>query len=622
MSQSLRLGTLVDDLRAGNLSRRQFMQAAAALGVGTAAASLIATSALAQDATPEASPAASPAAAANVFPDAGTEGQTRGAGGDLRIIQSQAPTVLATHSSTGSKDVYAGNLVLEPLMIYLADGTLGAVLLEAVPSVEAGTLKDDLSGVTLVLKEGLLWSDGTPVTSKDIEFTWKWITTPENASINIDSWSIIQGIELPDDRTAVVTFTAPQVAWFETFTAAEYGVIYPSHVFNDDPTNKNDAFLTNPIGTGPFKVDSFTPNDQAVFVANENYREANKPFFSRVVFKGGGDAVSAGRAVVQTGEYDYAWNVQAEPAIIQDMIANATTGKILESGGTTVEAIYVNFSDPNKEVNGQRSEGNTPNPVLSDLAVRQAIQVAIQRDVIAGEFYGVPDNASANILAGNPFFASPNTSWEFNIDKANQLLDDAGWAKDGDTRKKDGVDLKVSYASPINQVRQKTQAVVKKGLEAAGFSVQLAEVDPGIFFDGSAGNDQSYQHFYWDLAMWSSGPSSSIPVKFVNKWYADGGKNFAQKENSWAASNTQRWNSPDFDTLYDELLTSTTAEEASRLLIAMNDLVIEQAAVIPLVLRVFYNAASNRLREENVGNDNPFATPYWNIANWNLADGQ
>ncbi|MGN6030125.1 MAG: ABC transporter substrate-binding protein, partial [Thermomicrobiales bacterium] len=281
MSQSLRLGTLVDDLRAGNLSRRQFMQAAAALGVGTAAASLIATSALAQDATPEASPAASPAAAANVFPDAGTEGQTRGAGGDLRIIQSQAPTVLATHSSTGSKDVYAGNLVLEPLMIYLADGTLGAVLLEAVPSVEAGTLKDDLSGVTLVLKEGLLWSDGTPVTSKDIEFTWKWITTPENASINIDSWSIIQGIELPDDRTAVVTFTAPQVAWFETFTAAEYGVIYPSHVFNDDPTNKNDAFLTNPIGTGPFKVDSFTPNDQAVFVANENYREANKPFFSR-----------------------------------------------------------------------------------------------------------------------------------------------------------------------------------------------------------------------------------------------------------------------------------------------------------------------------------------------------
>jgi len=619
MRQSFRLSSLVDDLRAGHLSRRQFMQAATALGVGASAASLIASTTLAQSATPGASPAAP---TANPFPDAGTEGQTRGAGGDLRIIQSQAPTVLAPHSSTGSKDVYAGNLVLEPMMIYLADGSLGAVLLESVPSVEAGTLKEDLSGVTLVLKEGLVWSDGTPVTSKDIEFTWKWVTTPENASINSDSWGIVKSIELPDDRTAVVTFTSPQVAWFETFTAAEYGVIYPSHVFNDDPTNKNDAFLTNPIGTGPFKVESFTPNDQATFVANENYREANKPFFSRVVFKGGGDAVSAGRAVVQTGEYDYAWNVQAEPAIIQDMIANASTGKILESGGTTVEAIYVNFSDPNKEVNGQRSEGNTPNPVLTDLAVRQAIQVAIQRDVIAGEFYGVPDNATPNILAGNPFFASPNTSWEFNTDKANQVLDEAGWAKDGDTRKKDGVELKVTYASPINQVRQKTQAVVKKNLEAAGIKVQLAEVDTSIFFDSSPGNDQNNLHFYWDLAMWSSGPSSSIPVKFVNKWYSDGGKNFAQKENDWAGANVQRWNSPDFDKLYDELITSTTMEDASRLLIAMNDLIIEQAAVIPLVLRVFYNAASNRLREENVGNDNPFATPYWNIANWNLAEGQ
>ncbi|MGB3329334.1 MAG: ABC transporter substrate-binding protein, partial [Thermomicrobiales bacterium] len=272
MRQSSRLGTLVDDLRAGNLSRRQFMQGASALGVGTAAASLMANTALAQDATPNATAVASPAASTVVFPDAGTEGQTRGAGGDLRIIQSQAPSVLSTHSSTGSKDVYAANLVLEPLMIYLADGSLGAQLLESVPSVEAGTLKDDLSGVTLVLKEGLIWSDGTPVTSKDIEFTWKWVTTAANGSINVEVWNVIASMELPDDRTAVVTFTAPQVAWFETFTTAETSVILPSHAFNDDPANKNDGFLVNPIGTGPYKVESFSPNDQAVFVANENYR--------------------------------------------------------------------------------------------------------------------------------------------------------------------------------------------------------------------------------------------------------------------------------------------------------------------------------------------------------------
>jgi len=618
--------TLVARLRDGAISRREFTQAATALGIGAAAANVIATSTLAQGATPEASPDASPGASpaaspvASGFPDAGTEGQTRGAGGDLRIIQSQAPTVLSTHVSSGSKDVFAANLVLEPLLTFLADGSLGAQLLDRVPSVEDGTLKEDLTGATLILKEGLLWSDGTPVTSKDIDFTWKWVTTPENASTNIATWSAITAIDLPDDRTAVVTFDGPRIAWFEPFTSADYGVILPSHAFGDDPSNKNDAFLTAPIGTGPFKVDSFSPNDQVTYSANEHYREANKPFFATVTFKGGGDAVSAGRAVAQTGEYDYAWNVQAEPAIIKDIIDNASTGTIVKSIGTTVEALYVNFSDPHTEVDGQRSQKDTPNPVLGDLAVRQAIQLGIQRDLIAGEFYGEKENATANILTGNPFFDSPNTSWNYDPDKAAQLLDEAGWTLDGDVRKRDGVELKILYGAPINQVRQKTQAVIKQSLERIGFTVELAEIDTAIFFDSAAGNDQSFLHFYWDVAVWSSGPNSSIPVKFVNKWYAGkDGENIAQKENGWAKPNNQRWNDPEADRRYEALVASRANEEAAAALIAINDYVIEQAAVVPIVLRPFYDAISNRLNYDSLGHDNGFATPYWNIANWNLA---
>jgi peptide/nickel transport system substrate-binding protein len=168
-------------------------------------------------------------------------------------------------------------------------------------------------------------------------------------------------------------------------------------------------------------------------------------------------------------------------------------------------------------------------------------------------------------------------------------------------------------------VRQKTQTVVKADLESIGIAVELVQVDPGIFFDGAAGNDQNFQHFYWDLATISSGPSSAVPVSFVNKWYAgENGENISQQSNSWTAPNIQRWQSPEFDALYEELLVATTLEEASRILIAINDLVIGEVVCIPIVLRPFYNAVSNRLREENVGNDNGFASPYWNIANWNL----
>ncbi|MBA3377264.1 MAG: peptide ABC transporter substrate-binding protein [Chloroflexia bacterium] len=617
MAHQYPLQHLVGQLRHGDLSRRQFMQAATALGIGTATASLLASGAASQ----EASPAASPEAATAVAPAAGTEGQERGAGGDLRIIQAQAPTVLAAHSATGSKDSFAGNLVMEPLLGYQQDGSLHPILAASVPSVEDGSVAQDLTSVTFTLREGVTWSDGEPFTANDVIFTWQWVTNPDNASVNIDTWAVIASIEAPDDLTAVATFTGPQVAWFEAFTGSDWGIIYPAHVFGNDPANLNEAFLSTPVGTGPFKVDSFAPNDAAQFSANENYREPNKPFFASVSFKGGGDEISAGRAVVQTGEYDYAWNVQAEPEIIEQLRSSGDQGKILQNVNTTVESFYLNFSDPNAEVDGERSHKDTPHPFLTDAAVRQALNLAINRELISEEFYGDGELAEANVLAGNPFFTSPNTSWEFNLEAAAQMLDDAGWTLDGDTRAKDGVELSLTYATPINQVRQKTQAVVKADLESIGIAVELVQVDPGIFFDGAAGNDQNFQHFYWDLATISSGPSSAVPVSFVNKWYAgENGENISQQSNSWTAPNIQRWQSPEFDALYEELLVATTLEEASRILIAINDLVIGEVVCIPIVLRPFYNAVSNRLREENVGNDNGFASPYWNIANWNLAE--
>jgi peptide/nickel transport system substrate-binding protein len=608
---------LVYQIERWRISRRHFMQAASALGIGVTTASVIANGVTAQDSTPAATPAA-----ASLVPSVGTENQQRGAGGELRIIQSQAPSVLAAHSATGSKDTYAGGLVMEPLLVYLKDGSLAPVLAATVPSTDDGSVSADLKTVTFTLREGVLWSDGEPFTANDVVFTWQWIMNEANASVNSDTWGLIAKLEARDDLTAVVTFTDPQIAWFEAFVGVDTGIIYPAHAFNNDPGNKNDGFLSAPIGTGPFRVDSFSPNDAAQFSANENYREATKPYFSSIAFKGGGDAISAGRAVVQTGDYDYTWNVQAEPEIIQDLIDNGTTGKILRTVDTTVEGFHINFSDPNKEVNGERSQKDTPHPFLTDIAVRQALNLAIDRTLISERFYGDAKLAEKNALAGNPFFISPNTTWAFDLDQAAQILDDAGWVLNGDIREKDGVQLSLVYAAPTNSVRQKTQAVVKQDLESIGFKVELVNIDPNFFFGGaSSGTDQDNQHFYWDLAVWSSGPPSSIPISWLSQWYAGpDGENIAQASNKWSRANVQRWNNPEYDALYLKLQQSRSLEEAQALLIEINDHVIGQVAFIPIVLRPFFNAISNRLREENIANDNGFSSPYWNIANWNTVE--
>ncbi len=199
---------------------------------------------------------------------------------------------------------------------------------------------------------------------------------------------------------------------------------------------RNAAFNLNPVGTGPYKVAEFRPGDVILFEMNENYREADKPYFQRVEFKGGGDAVSAARAAVQTDETDWAWNLQVESTVLTEIEADGDAGVVLYSDGTSSEQIYIQFADPRTEVDGARAEPTTQHPFLSDLNVRQAFALASDRETIASQFYGEGGVATPNTLNAPPVFVSPNTTYEYSLEKAGALLDEAGWTMDGDVRRR------------------------------------------------------------------------------------------------------------------------------------------------------------------------------------------
>src|SRR5699024_3148049 len=110
-------------------------------------------------------------------------------------------------------------------------------------------------------------------------------------------------------------------------------------------------------------------------------------------------------------------------------------------GAATVERLNFQFADPHTEVEGQRAEMNTPNPRLSDPAVREAISYAINRQIIRDQFYGDDMSVAVNIVQGDPATYSENTEYVFDPERARQVLEDAGWVMDGDVRKKDGVAL-------------------------------------------------------------------------------------------------------------------------------------------------------------------------------------
>jgi peptide/nickel transport system substrate-binding protein len=619
------LAALHQALRAGTLTRREFTLRALALGVGMPIISFIlraetasATTAGAQTVRQIGWGVAAQGAAGP--PAEGMDGRKRGEGGELKLIQWQAPSLLSPHVSTGDKDNLAAQPILEPLMNYLPDGTLIPNLITEVPTVENGLLAEDLKSVTYKLLDGVTWADGEPLTADDVLFTYQWVIEPANASTSAGVYEAIESMEVVDPQTVQVFFANPNATWFQPHAGTEFGFVYPKHVLDvEDGKAAHDAFLLNPVGTGPYKAESFSPNDQVIYVINENYREANKPYFERVNLKGGGDAASAARAVLQTGDYDYAWNLQVEPQILADL-EQGGKGVLKIAPGNDVERILIQFADPNTEVDGERAKLGTVNPTMSDKAVRQALNLAVQRDVISTQLYAGEEfePPTANILAGIPSMESPNTSWEFNIEEAKRILEEAGWTTQGDVRAKDGVELNITFVTSINPVRQKEQAIIKQALDELGFRTELRQVDAAVFFDSSAGNDQNTSHFYNDIEMYTSGPTTPVPVDYMLTWYAGPeGENIAQASNDWSGQNYGRYQNAEYDELFEQVRLETDLERAAELFIQLNDILINDVAVVPLVNRAADKyAISTTLRDENVALS-PFEYNYWNIANWN-----
>jgi peptide/nickel transport system substrate-binding protein len=555
----------------------------------------------------------------------GTDNQTRGAGGELKMLQWQAATIAMSHKGQGTKDILASCLVLEPLFSYNVEAQLTPTLAAEVPTVENGGLSEDYLTATINLREGILWSDGEPFTADDVQFTWQWISNEENAATSFTTWQTVESIEVLSPTQVQVTFREPSLSWYVPLSGANYGAILPKHVLDvEDGDAATTAFLTNPIGTGPYKVETFRENDQIIYVINENYREPNKPYFATVNLKGGGDATSAAQAVLQTGDWHFAWNLQVEADLLQEMIESGGRGTVGVSPPTNRESLMFNFSDPNVELDGERAHLEVPNPRTTDLVVRQALALGVDRETIATQFYdpsGEQEPAGRNAITGLPQFESPNTTTEFNIEKGIQMLEEAGWVMDGDTRAKDGVELQFTYYTSINSVRQKTQQVVKSAWEQMGIGVQLGQVDASVFFASAAGNDQTYTHNYRDIQMYTATNDSADPSLFMQEFYAGpDNSNVAQASNEWTGTNVHRWVNAEYDAMYDEARATIDPERAAELYIAMNDLVISEVVLIPQVSRAAHKyAISNELVPDNIAAT--FAEPlYYNIANWTAVE--
>ena len=540
----------------------------------------------------------------------------RGADGNANVIYWQAPSTLNPYLSSGTKDVEASSLVLEPLAGFDEKGNVFARLAVDVPTVDNGGISADLTTITWKIKDGMLWSDGSPVTADDAIFTWQYCTHPEGGCAQEARYQGVSSVEALDPQTIKITFDTPKPNPYQAFVGATSPILqkaqFEACMGANSATCAEQNF--NPIGTGPFMVKEFKTNDVVTLVANPNYRDPAKPAFATMTLKGGGDAQSAARAVLETGEFDYAWNLQLAPDVLAGMEA-AGKGKVVNAFGTLVERIEMNMTDPSADLpEGERSTAKHPHPFLSDIRVRKALSISIDRSLLVEVGYGSAGRATCNLVPGPEMFAATDNTecLTQNMDAAKALMDEAGWLVGADgIREKDGKKLHILFQTSTNAVRQDFQALIKGWWTELGVDVELRNIDGSVYFGGDAASPDTFQRFYADVEMYANNFDGVDPEPYLAQYTCE---KAPKPENQWQGENVNRYCDPAYDAMVAEL--GATADMAKRAELAKtlnNMLTKDSFTVVALVDRGRNSGHSNALGGVVL---NTWDSELWNASDW------
>lgn len=545
-------------------------------------------------------------------------GGDAGQGGEITLLQWQPPSGLNPYLSGGTKELMAASLIIEPLAEVDPAGELVPVLATELPTVDNGGFAEDLTSITWTLKEGVTWSDGSPLTAEDVVFTWEYCTQTPDCTQSAQ-FAGVANVTAVDGTTVQVDFDAPTPYPYNAFVTFQSPIIQKAQFENCVGANAAACTDENfgPIGTGPFVAVEFRTNDVASYEMNPNYRGVadGKPFFSSVVIQGGGDAEASARSVLELGEADYGWNLQVDPNVLANMEATGI-GTVKAGFAGNVERLMINQTNPDPDLGDLRSEydgGNNPHPFLTNTDIVRALSMAINRQELVDVGYGSGGQPTCNVWPAPPAQSTNNDDClTQDIAGANALLDEVGAVdSDGDgVREFEGTPLSILYQTSTNAVRQSNQELVKSYWDQIGVETELRNIDAGVFFGSDPASPDTYQKFFADIEMYTNGPGGPDPQAYMGNWTCDQ----VVTSDNFGGQNISRYCNPEYDALWQELAETADLDQRAQITIQLNDMLVQEGAMVPLIWRASVSAFNNEI--QGVGDLNAWDSEYWNIEDW------
>ncbi len=526
-----------------------------------------------------------------------TEAPAAVGGGTVIIGTPQEPGMMNTLLTSSSIEDAVVSLFGEGLVSVNEKGEYVPVLAKELP-----TVSEDGLVVTWKLLEGVKWSDGSDFTCDDVKFTMEGALS-DLSQVSASGYRDIESLDCPDPYTVVATFGevyAPYLRLFSYTVPDTAGALEDMETWDMNRTS---------IGTGPFILTEWVPGDHLTFGRNPYYREEGKPYLESVIIKIL-PSREVGMQLLGTGEIHALWDLtEADFPTLQQMAADGVSFVSTVTGEN--ELLSVNFG--NNDGSAPADPSTNPHPILYDLKVREAIQYAIDKQkIVDALLYG-------NVKAGNSAvpvgtFGCPQPVSEFSVEKANALLDEAGWAMGADGfREKDGVRMSLKIATTTgNQLREQTEQVLAEMLKTVGIELVIENVPSDVLFS-SWESDGMRDHGTYDLVMYTTGPGTDPDSHLYSSFHSS---EIPTADNEGTGSNFSRYINADVDAWLDEAATITDTSARKDLYCKVVEQINKDLPRIYLYERLSIMGHRNEFQGLKISPT--FVDFAWDAANWTL----
>ncbi|ODT32083.1 MAG: ABC transporter substrate-binding protein [Kaistia sp. SCN 65-12] len=494
-------------------------------------------------------------------------------GGRLVVAADSEPRNLNPAIVASNGVFFVSSKIVEPLAEASFDGEDGLAPRLAVAWQGAA---DGLSA-TFRLREGVTWHDGEPFTAADVAFSALRVWKPlQNLGRTV--FRDLEAVDTPDDLTAVFRFSRPTPFQLIRNALPALSSVVPKHVYETGGIEENPA-NNAPIGTGPFRFAEYRPGEYYRLARNDAYWSEGEPYLDEIIYQVLPDRASAASAL-EAGEIQLA-AFSAVPLADLDRISKVPGLKVVSKGyeGLTYQLVV--------EINHRRKE-------LADLRVRQAIAHAIDKDfVVRTVFLGYAAASTGPVPKNDPQFYTPDVElYPFDVEKANALLDEAGYGRGANGTR---FSLKLLPAPYFNETRQFGD-YLRQALAAIGIDAQL------VNNDAAAHIKAVYTDHAFDLAVgppvFRGDPAISTTI-LVRSGIPDG----------VPFSNQGGYRNAALDALIDKAAETLDENARTGLYRQFQRLVTQDLPLINVAEWSFVSVASDKL--QNIADN-----PRWAVSNW------